>query len=672
MATVTVPKLLFDNDETFLDTYFIDNKMYIVTNKGLYRQNNDQFIKINYGKIDASEFEQQVDDTRLAEKVIKCDDTLIIKTNDERYFTQTSHLNTEDENNTFEELDTISEYVKSEEQPDFSIKFNIFDLSLIDYYGKATETDKYPPLQVINSNKNVLTFSYNLFSQLSNDARVLVSFNTGKNVNNLYAYLDSTYLNDYSPKGDLEINLVSPTNNPAFANRAYIYNEYQARINPKINYDLNEEPSSEYPSTFRDKAKYFGKIDECFDSDFIGNENFERFSYYSWPENIEESSLEEIKNIEPEMMKNSDGGNIYLCDESGKNLVTYEGDVVSDYELFGTSSLQMLQSCPKPSLKIDAFKRHSYIQNEDKLIENSFKSNDASSSYIYRFVQNDNVYIVANGFNNSLTALTFNEVVTDGYDEFKQEKLSEMTEEEFDERFQERDGKWFDTVLDCFPYKQNKRVTLYLSIPYTYKNGAVYETNVKLIIKNNEDDEYGTLSLEDGRPITGIYFNPKGYGGNKNGYESSIPWDNDASCFDMTKFSKNICGQNIFLLDENGESIANGQSEGYVEKNDNEVYAENLTNGHTIEQDGQILRMYMVHDPNDENIATNGYVIKQNEDGTETVYNILEGRVEVESPANNMRDIFKNDVNNTYSKSKILSSIKSMSLKEAISIYDDD
>ena len=126
MATVTVPKLLFDNDETFLDTYFIDNKMYIVTNKGLYRQNNDQFIKINYGKIDTSEFEQQVDDTRLAEKVIKCDDTLIIKTNDERYFTQTSHLNTEDENNTFEELDTISEYVKSEEQPDFSIKFNIF------------------------------------------------------------------------------------------------------------------------------------------------------------------------------------------------------------------------------------------------------------------------------------------------------------------------------------------------------------------------------------------------------------------------------------------------------------------------------------------------------------------------------------------------------------------
>ena len=80
MATVTVPKLLFDDDETFLDTYFIDDKMYIVTDKGLYRQNEDQFIKIDFGKIDTSEYEQEVDDTRLAEKVIKCEDTLIIKT----------------------------------------------------------------------------------------------------------------------------------------------------------------------------------------------------------------------------------------------------------------------------------------------------------------------------------------------------------------------------------------------------------------------------------------------------------------------------------------------------------------------------------------------------------------------------------------------------------------
>lgn len=112
----------------------------------------------------------------------------------------------------------------------------------------------------------------------------------------------------------------------------------------------------------------------------------------------------------------------------------------------------------------------------------------------------------------------------------------------------------YDKKYQCFLLKERRFITGNLVIPYTfYNNGAGIAVVPNPIIQYIKDSYKMT---GDGYLASGIYYNPKGYGGlrNNSSIENNTPWDRDPYAFE-NELLKNSLDEYVYLTDEFGNRI---------------------------------------------------------------------------------------------------------------------
>jgi hypothetical protein len=108
----------------------------------------------------------------------------------------------------------------------------------------------------------------------------------------------------------------------------------------------------------------------------------------------------------------------------------------------------------------------------------------------------------------------------------------------------------FDSELSLIPSKYADKVIMNINLAYTSKAG-IQQYNQSLFAFN---DDGKLQSPNPDFPITGIYLNPKGYGGSNNNisWQEEQPWEIDQEAF-KNEIILNENGDNIYLADEKGE-----------------------------------------------------------------------------------------------------------------------
>ena len=112
----------------------------------------------------------------------------------------------------------------------------------------------------------------------------------------------------------------------------------------------------------------------------------------------------------------------------------------------------------------------------------------------------------------------------------------------------------YDKKYQCFLLKERRFITGNLVIPYTFYNNGEGITIIPNPIIQYIKDSYKMTG--DGYLASGIYYNPKGYGGLRNNYsiENNTPWDRDPYAFEKDLL-KNSLGEYVYLTDEFGNRI---------------------------------------------------------------------------------------------------------------------
>lgn len=111
----------------------------------------------------------------------------------------------------------------------------------------------------------------------------------------------------------------------------------------------------------------------------------------------------------------------------------------------------------------------------------------------------------------------------------------------------------YDKRYGVFPLRNIRYIYGQVQVPYTSNVNTAVLRGVDFTLTGNNKD---ILTNDSVPAISGIYYNPKGYGGTRNNTSSiKAPWDLDPAAFDTTKLLKNDLGLYVKCVDKNGGEV---------------------------------------------------------------------------------------------------------------------
>lgn len=277
-------------------------------------------------------------------------------------------------------------------------------------------------------------------------------------------------------------------------------------------------------------------------------------------------------------MKNSEGQNVYLCDESGNYLLERNPAFLKQSVLRITDLLKMSLVYSESFLTMAKIKENysfsklnetltEYLNSCKVLFERISYSSDNPKSR-FELIEHPEITLEdfelykwpKDGFGQLITDIDILKTSTaePSMLEFMTELIKrdgDYSQELFDSRFE---PKKLANTSDYYVYDKQKGIVLIkekkfdanISMSYTSKEKSSSFANKPFSCEN------GRIKKYDGKIINGIYLKEKGYGGlvNSTEWKDYLPWENDPDAFENTLL-KNEFNSYIYLFDENANKI---------------------------------------------------------------------------------------------------------------------
>ena len=389
-------------------------------------------------------------------------------------------------------------------------------------------------------------------------------------------------INDFSEDGRLPIKQNEIVYGELYADRAYIQNEWLARLDFSRSLvrgtdPLKQEDITKYPSSFYDKApRIAGTIRDAFDDLYTGTfeNNPTRGQFYSYGIDIRQMDPSKALTVEPNPIENRGGAKVLLTDETGEKLIKIDnGEYVAGY-YYNVIAENRLVACPKPTLSIPDYAKLSYQDNIDRDLTDKLNG----INHICEMCPNDDLpYMVLDkSLEVDLDAFGFTESLIDDFIDYLKllgldpnQCIDKHDLENPKYRYGIKDGLIYDRLLQVWPINVVKIYEMTLAIFYDYRKGSSVIYNALPVLQGNN------VLAPNGKNIVGFGFNKQGYGGYAGNRDwAELPWQIDKNAFESF-YALNSAGQPIKLFNTDGTPYESSNADRLYDIDDeNIVYAE--------------------------------------------------------------------------------------------------